>query len=94
MTHGTTHSRPPGSFGGAPDGGKGREEERGQTTRQPRNTQQTAGAEDKQREGREEGRTAADREQGESRQKKEYVIYLRERGEKKRRWDSQTHTNK
>ena len=76
---------------------RGRGGGRGHTRRHPAATEHTAGAEDKQREGRkggrreghgwpcawrvEEGNTAAGREQGEN-EKKERYKYLRERREK------------
>ena len=88
-------------------GAKG-EKERGQTARQPRNTQQTAGAEDKRREGRKGGERGVDglapgewtRREEEGRKtaeranrKKEYVIYLRERREKNTA-ETRKHTHK
>ena len=80
-----------GASGARPMGTKG-EKERGQTARQPRNTRQAGGAEDKRREDRKGGGTAAGREQGEN-EKKEIYKYLRERREEKRRRDSQKRVN-
>lgn len=64
-THDRTRRRPPESFRGAhtEDKGRGGERANGKAarahTRQPRNTQQAAGAEDKRREGREGGERGA-----------------------------------
>lgn len=96
-----THGRPPGSFRGAPDGDKGRGGERANGRRQTGRTQKAGGAENKRREDRKGGERHTDghapggAEEGirgggtedsrEGKQKKEYVIYLRERREGKRR---------